>query len=99
MTGSTRHVKSALRVDEQWRLEGRDYARTLRAWLDRLDARRAEIDRIFEKDLPPAEAKRAVQRWRMFFMACEELFAFDEGREWFVVHSLLRPSSEAGSGA
>ena len=29
----------------------------------------------------------------------EELFAFDEGREWFVVHSLLRPSREAGSGA
>ena len=50
--------------------------------------------RIFERDLPPAEAKRAVQRWRMFFMACEELFAFDEGREWFVVHSLLRPDSE-----
>lgn len=94
-----RHVKGALAVESQWRLDGRDYARTLRAWLDRLDARRVEIDRIFERDLAPAEARRAVQRWRMFFMACEELFAFDEGREWFVVHSLLRPRGEGEAGA
>jgi cyclopropane-fatty-acyl-phospholipid synthase len=94
-----RHVKSALQVDSQWRLDGADYARTLRAWLDRLDARRDEVEAIFAADLGGSEARRAVQRWRMFFMACEELFAYDEGREWFVVHSLLRPHTEAEAGA
>ena len=93
-----RHVKSGLVVESQWRVDGGDYARTLRAWLDRLDARRAEVNAIFERDLAPGEARRAVQRWRMFFMACEELFAFDGGEEWFVVHSLLRPNGEGEAG-
>jgi cyclopropane-fatty-acyl-phospholipid synthase len=88
-------IKGALAVERQWRLAGTDYARTLRAWLDRLDARREEVDAIFAEGLGAEEARRAVQRWRMFFMACEELFGFDDGREWFVVHSLLRPHAEA----
>lgn len=86
-----RHVKSGLTVDRQWRLDGMDYARTLRAWLDRLDQRHREMEALFARTLDPAEARRTVQRWRMFFMACEELFAFAEGQEWFVVHTLLRP--------
>lgn len=93
-----RHVKSGLAVERQWRLDGRDYARTLRAWLDRLDARRDEAIAVFRDDssneADEAGARRAVQRWRMFFMACEELFAYDHGREWFVVHTLMRPHAE-----
>jgi cyclopropane-fatty-acyl-phospholipid synthase len=87
-------VKSALAVESEWQIDGRDYARTLRAWLDRLDACRPEIDTVFANTLAPREARRAVQRWRMFFMACEELFAFNEGSEWFVGHYLLRPHAE-----
>lgn len=94
-----RHVKGALSVEQQWRVDGRDYARTLRAWLDRLDARRYEAEAVFSADLGEHEAVRAVQRWRMFFMACEELFAFDGGQEWFVAHTLMRPHAEASASA
>lgn len=99
-----RHVKSGLEVEADWRIDGRHYARTLRCWLDRLDAEHREVEACLasvSSEGPTsahdvAAARKAVQRWRMFFMACEELFAFDFGREWFVGHYRLRPHGGSG---
>ncbi len=78
-------------VAQRWQVNGRHYARTSRLWLDNLDANRAAAERVLAADLGPAAAKRQTERWRMFFMSCEELFAFNRGEEWFVTHQLLRP--------
>ena len=57
--------------------------------LDNMDHKRDEILQMFRAAYGDADANRWVQRWRMFFMACEELFAYRGGNEWMVGHYLL----------
>jgi cyclopropane-fatty-acyl-phospholipid synthase len=82
---------STFDVDGRWQVNGTHYARTAQAWYDRLVERRAEVLEILTADLGPADALRAYHRWRLFFLACVELFAFRGGSEWIVSHYRLRP--------
>jgi cyclopropane-fatty-acyl-phospholipid synthase len=36
------------------------------------------------------------QRWRLFFLACSELFGFSQGNEWWVTHTLMSLRGENG---
>ena len=78
-----------LRVVRQWTWSGHDYARTSNAWLDRLDAQRDAVHRIFDDCYGASESRIWLQRWRIFFMSCAELFAFHDGGEWYVSHTLF----------
>jgi cyclopropane-fatty-acyl-phospholipid synthase len=83
-------VGGDLVVERHWQWNGDHYARTLRAWLDRMDSRRNAVMPILEETYGKDQADRWRMRWRIFFMACEELFAYDGGREWYVSHYLLK---------
>jgi cyclopropane-fatty-acyl-phospholipid synthase len=74
-----------LELVEQWRVGGQHYEKTCKAWLARLDARRDRLTPILERTYG-ADARRWFHRWRLFFMACGELFAYRGGSEWFVAH-------------
>jgi cyclopropane-fatty-acyl-phospholipid synthase len=74
-----------LRLEQDWQMDGTHYQRTLEAWLDLQDARKAEIMPILETAYG-ADAARWFQRWRVFFMACAELFGYRNGTEWGVSH-------------
>lgn len=78
--------RGALRLEDQWRINGTHYARTLEAWLRRMDAQRAKIAPLFNTTYGPEHCRRWMQRWRIFFMACAELFQYRDGEEWFVAH-------------
>jgi len=69
-------------------LSGLHYQRTANAWLQKMDANRANILSLFQ-DCYGADAEQWFQRWRIFFMACAELFGHDKGQEWFVGHYLF----------
>ena len=75
-----------LRLDEEWHFNGRHYQRTLEAWLVNQDRRQAEIMKLFRETYGADQAERWFQRWRVFFMACAELFGYRGGEEWGVSH-------------
>lgn len=85
---------TGFRLDARWRVNGSHYARTSRAWLENQDAARDTILPILADTYGAAEASRWFQRWRLFFMACEELFGFGTGEDWFVTHARLVPRAE-----
>ena len=80
-----------LRLERQWNLSGMHYARTANAWLANLDAHReqalASLAAVYGADA----AQLWLQRWRIFLLACAELWAFRDGQEWFVSHYLFEP--------
>ena len=80
----------------RWRWSGTHYARTANAWLANLDANRECALAVLAGVHGDVEASQWLQRWRMFFMACAELFGYDGGRQWFVSHYLFeRPIAPA----
>jgi cyclopropane-fatty-acyl-phospholipid synthase len=78
-----------LRVLTRWTVSGTNYRNTARAWLENLDNNRNAVAAALEPAYGATELQRWVQRWRMFFMACEELFGYRNGTEWLVCHYLF----------
>jgi len=88
-------VRIPFAVEARWAVSGANYARTAEAWLDNLAARRGAALDALAAAHGPGGARRALERWRLFFLACAELWGFDGGREWLVTHARLRPEGSA----
>ena len=87
-----------LRLLRRDRWNGRHYQRTANAWLDNMDRRRDAILPIMAATYGENHAEQWLQRWRIFFMACSELFGLEDGREWYVSHYLFaRRDDEAAA--
>lgn len=84
-----------LRIINRWRWPGTHYEKTANAWLKNLDEHRAQALPILEATYGKSEAQRWLSRWRVFFMACAELWGYCEGQEWFVSHYLWEKSHRA----
>ncbi len=75
-----------LAVDKRWAWNGKHYAKTCNAWLEKMDANKDSVMPILRDTYGDKDADRWWMRWRMFYMACAELFDTDTGDEWFVGH-------------
>jgi cyclopropane-fatty-acyl-phospholipid synthase len=90
------YFQNNLKIQEHRQVSGTHYARTAEAWLHNVDAHRAEILELFESTYgaaaakPKATALKWLVYWRIFFMACAELWAWNDGREWLVSHYLFQ---------
>lgn len=78
-------ASGTLDCEEQWLVNGNHYSKTLEAWLDKQDANREKVMQTF-KACYGRDAGLWFQRWRIFYMACSELFAYNDGKEWPVMH-------------
>jgi cyclopropane-fatty-acyl-phospholipid synthase len=87
------YFQDHLKLVDRWRWDGRHYERTLNAWLARMDAARPRVWPILERTYGADGAAAWWMRWRLFFMACAELFGYRDGQEWWVGHYLFeRPA-------
>eukprot|EP01013_Petalomonas_cantuscygni_P034489 TRINITY_DN62216_c0_g1_i1.p3 TRINITY_DN62216_c0_g1~~TRINITY_DN62216_c0_g1_i1.p3 ORF type:complete len:129 (+),score=27.64 TRINITY_DN62216_c0_g1_i1:3-389(+) len=87
----------------RWLVDGRHYSATSEAWLRRVDRQAAAITAALEPVYGGGQSPEGLsvwtQRWRVFFMACAELFRYGGGREWVVSHHLLHPVEVAAAAA
>ena len=86
------HFQDDMRLLQRWRWDGRHYARTARAWLQNMDMQRKKLIPVVQAGFQ-GEAELWWMRWRLFFMAVEELFAWNEGQQWWVSHYLFERRS------
>ncbi len=80
-----------LKMAESWQVPGEHYQKTCEAWLQRMDQQREPVRKILAGTYGADQVTRWWVRWRIFFMACAELFGYRKGQEWFVGHYLLKP--------
>jgi cyclopropane-fatty-acyl-phospholipid synthase len=80
------HFQDELALEERWKVSGVHYSKTSRHWLENMDRHRDELMTLFAETYGAQDARTWFSRWRVFFMACEELFGYRGGEEWWVSH-------------
>ncbi|MGB5260774.1 MAG: cyclopropane-fatty-acyl-phospholipid synthase family protein [Gammaproteobacteria bacterium] len=83
------YFQDHLRIARHWQWSGLHYEQTANAWLSSMDQNKTVIWPILQKTYGADAAQQWWMRWRMFFMACAELFAYDGGQQWQVGHYLF----------
>jgi cyclopropane-fatty-acyl-phospholipid synthase len=89
------HFQRDLVVERRWRVGGEHYRRTAEAWLENLDTARGEVKPFLAQTYGADQAKRWLGRWRLFFLACAELFGWRRGNVWYVTHTRMARREDA----
>ncbi|TFK25221.1 S-adenosyl-L-methionine-dependent methyltransferase [Coprinopsis marcescibilis] len=89
------YFQSDVALLDSWYLPGIHYSRTLEAWLRLQDTNAKEGLASLKADAikqgkPESEGLLTFNRFRVFYMACSELFNLDQGQQWGVAHYLFK---------
>jgi cyclopropane-fatty-acyl-phospholipid synthase len=86
-----------LQLCTHWRVSGEHYQRTAEAWLQNMDRNESQVRPLLAATYGARNATRWWVYWRVFFMACAELWGFRAGQEWLVSHYLFRPCASGAA--
>lgn len=88
------YFQDHLKLVDKWRWDGTHYEKTANAWLQQMDLHHYALTAVLEDAYGKQDAELWRQRWRIFFMACAELFGYDHGQTWWVGHYLFKKRSD-----
>ncbi|HNM04978.1 MAG TPA: cyclopropane-fatty-acyl-phospholipid synthase family protein [Leptospiraceae bacterium] len=84
------YFQKDLQIINHWRVNGTHYGKTSEAWLANMYKNKKEILPILEKTYGKENTVKWWVYWRVFFMACAELWSYNSGEEWLVSHYPFR---------
>jgi cyclopropane-fatty-acyl-phospholipid synthase len=79
-----------LSIEKHWHVSGMHYSKTSEAWLQNMDKHKEQIMPLFETTYGKDQVLKWWVYWRIFYMACAELWAYKGGEEWIVSHYLFQ---------
>jgi len=82
-------------VEQHWHVNGTHYGKTAEDWLKNMDSHKAEIMPLFEDTYGKDQAVKWWVYWRIFYMACAELWNYSDGNEWMVSHYLFHKTRQS----
>jgi len=89
------HFQRDVEIADHWHVCGKHYGQTAEHWLENMDANEPEIRQIFAQTYGAENETKWWVYWRVFYLACAELWNFRGGNEWLVSHYLFRPRPKA----
>ncbi|MEI7998153.1 MAG: cyclopropane-fatty-acyl-phospholipid synthase family protein, partial [Candidatus Omnitrophota bacterium] len=78
------YFQEHLRIERHWCVPGVHYAKTSEAWLENMDSNKEKIMPILKTTYGPKDYIKWWHYWRIFYMACAELWGYKKGAEWIV---------------
>jgi len=74
-----------------WRVNGTNYEKTSNGWLAYLDTnwKNGKLAPVLAEAYGKGKENEWYWNWRLFFLACAELWGYDGGEEWIVSHYLF----------
>mmetsp|Transcript_121968 Transcript_121968/g.350468 ORF Transcript_121968/g.350468 Transcript_121968/m.350468 type:complete len:403 (-) Transcript_121968:40-1248(-) len=73
-------------IQNHWRVNGTNYEKTSNGWLAYLDKswRSGELKPVLAEAYGEGKEREWYVNWRLFFLACAELWGLENGNEWIV---------------
>ena len=87
-------LNSDLEYKKSWMMPGTHYEKTSNAWLQKMDLNKASILKLFKANNSNYIAKKNYHFWRLFFIACAEIFGYENGNEWIISHHLFKKGNK-----